>query len=659
MPCTTNGSTSSLQSNIQIEDWARLNTYHAEGVYSPEKKQDIVKIIQTAERDSKKLKAVGSIFSLSKVNVTDHYLLRTEKLNKFLSRPYPGNGKLGSGRSYRSATHNRNWLHQIVKPGIRLRPNHHLVYFEAGMKIKDLLHNLDQRNLAIPTMGAGGAQSIIGAISTGTHGSDVRKPPPSDYIRAIHLIGPGGQEWWIEPSEGLTTTDQLSNLPDWCVDTKIIQEDAFFQAALVSMGRMGVIYAIIFEAPNQSILEQRADKLAWSTVKRQLQNSVRNGYYTGSGVFNDTRNGQPLRFYQLNMAPNSPDDCYIMKRWESTNSTTVFDEKYHKDPLACFCNYPGWKMKAVIDLFLATASPLLIPWAVDTFVKIKKITVESKTLGEMMSKLFRVGREFRVVGIKSDLLDKPLADIASGLLEGLHYHDIDARDSTLLRAKSHKILDTHNYDLDNGCFTVDSVEYFFDAQSEAYIHFVEDVFSIAKDYNPVGGIIALRYIRQSDSLLSMEQFPLTVAVEVAALRPSEVNDRYMQRMKDAALARGGIPHWGQAYLFSQREVEQRYGEKINLWRKVLSEIESYGKKGTFSSSFTRQKGLETKKTLVQYQHHFNSKQLSYRKYLEQAKTLTHHTSNFKSIRAVKLVQEPFNKPKRQLNLRNELIKLLP
>jgi hypothetical protein len=66
-------------------------------------------------------------------------------------------------------------------------------------------------------MGAGGGQSILGALSTETHGSDVQLSPLCDYVRAIHLVGPGGQEWWVEPAESrIRLTDQASllALPD-------------------------------------------------------------------------------------------------------------------------------------------------------------------------------------------------------------------------------------------------------------------------------------------------------------------------------------------------------------------------------------------------------------------------------------------------------------
>ena len=67
-----------------------------------------------------------------------------------------------------------------------------------GITIHDLNDALDGMGLAMPTLGGANGQTLAGAFSTGTHGSDVDLPPIADGVRAIHMVGPGGQEWWLE-----------------------------------------------------------------------------------------------------------------------------------------------------------------------------------------------------------------------------------------------------------------------------------------------------------------------------------------------------------------------------------------------------------------------------------------------------------------------------
>ncbi len=55
----------------------------------------------------------------------------------------------------------------------------------------------------------------MGAVSTGTHGGDFQVPPLSDWVRALLLVGPGGQEWWVTSADSLFAGDEISkNLQD-------------------------------------------------------------------------------------------------------------------------------------------------------------------------------------------------------------------------------------------------------------------------------------------------------------------------------------------------------------------------------------------------------------------------------------------------------------
>jgi hypothetical protein len=56
-------------------------------------------------------------------------------------------------------------------------------------------------------MGGADEQSLAGAISTGTHGSDVELKPLADVVQAIHLMGAGAQQHWIERESRITTEE--------------------------------------------------------------------------------------------------------------------------------------------------------------------------------------------------------------------------------------------------------------------------------------------------------------------------------------------------------------------------------------------------------------------------------------------------------------------
>jgi len=47
----------------------------------------------------------------------------------------------------------------------------------------------------MPTLGGSNGQSIVGALSTSTHGADFDEAPFCDLIHAVHLVGADGQEY--------------------------------------------------------------------------------------------------------------------------------------------------------------------------------------------------------------------------------------------------------------------------------------------------------------------------------------------------------------------------------------------------------------------------------------------------------------------------------
>jgi hypothetical protein len=65
-------------------------------------------------------------------------------------------------------------------------------------------------------------------------------PPLADSVLALHLVGTGGTQYWIEPSPGITDPALLQKfvVPD--IDAQnIIYDNATFNACLVSLGCMG------------------------------------------------------------------------------------------------------------------------------------------------------------------------------------------------------------------------------------------------------------------------------------------------------------------------------------------------------------------------------------------------------------------------------------
>lgn len=93
------------------------------------------------------------------------------------------------------------------------------VRVEAGIRLKALSNELHARGLAMPNLGDIDAQSLAGALSTGTHGTGTRFPNLAGQVESVELVLADGRERTIADGEAL-------------------------RAARVSLGALGVIVAV-------------------------------------------------------------------------------------------------------------------------------------------------------------------------------------------------------------------------------------------------------------------------------------------------------------------------------------------------------------------------------------------------------------------------------
>jgi len=200
---------------------------------------------------------------------------------------------------------------------------HDFAFVEAGMTIYDLNTLLDSHpagwaeRRALKTMGGANGQTIVGAISTSTHGGDFARAPLADQVRAIYLIGQHGTHHWIEPrGQQITDADKvLATFP--CISrANVHYDDDMFNAVLVSMGAMGVIYAVVLDVVLQYSLLEFNKWTTWNGFKEALAanaGAVFDGHFAGLDTYLSQCHGelQPPpenRFLQLVINPIKNDD---------------------------------------------------------------------------------------------------------------------------------------------------------------------------------------------------------------------------------------------------------------------------------------------------------------------------------------------------------------
>jgi len=209
--------------------------------FKPTTIQEIVDIIQLAESKGFKVKAVGSGHSFSDVALTRDYLVDTHGLDKVLSL-------------------DRLSLKEQAKDG-------NLFLTECAIRIHELNAELDRRKKALINMGAYTGQTIIGAISTATHGSGAALDALPGFVEAIILVTEKGRVLQIERTQGVSVAPmQIGGL-----EVELIQDDDVFLSSVVSMGCLGIVYAVLLRVCDSYLLREKRTFCAWEEVRTMLE----------------------------------------------------------------------------------------------------------------------------------------------------------------------------------------------------------------------------------------------------------------------------------------------------------------------------------------------------------------------------------------------------
>jgi L-gulonolactone oxidase len=169
-------------------NWGRNQSSTPREVASPASVEAVSRIVERAAQDGRRVKAVGAGHSFTAAAVAEDIQLRLDQLT----------GILGADESAG------------------------LVTVAAGTPLHVLNAELEARGLSMSNLGDIDAQTISGAISTGTHGTGAALGGLASQVRGLQLVLADGSV--VEVSE---TSD-----PD------------LFQAARVGIGAFGIVTAV-------------------------------------------------------------------------------------------------------------------------------------------------------------------------------------------------------------------------------------------------------------------------------------------------------------------------------------------------------------------------------------------------------------------------------
>jgi FAD/FMN-containing dehydrogenase len=571
---------------------------------------DIAKAIRNAEADKTTIRALGSGWSFSDAvlpqiddvpiaEVAVEKLAGDDVLAKLLPKLEPHFGHGLDMTECASSLQDR--LADLLLDPKQLGQ---LFYVEAGIKIADLNTLLDHQRprRALATLGGSAGQTLAGAFSTGTHGGDFDRPPLADTVRAIYLIGARGVHHWIERKTPITDPAKLQAQYPCLAPANIHYDDDMFHAVLVSMGAMGVIYAVVVDTVPQYSLVQWNRWRTWEKLKREAGAKLAgalDGSWSGLDDFlaaNFTKTAPKNRFLQVVVNPIKNDDgshnCYVTNRVDvplqlvptgpeaRALSTLTGDELKN----AIQADRDFGPFAAGVFLFMHSNSESLIdkaravvsiseqygyPWAVRAIISF------------ILQEAFPASNAVEIFGdLPRDLQKKSRAMPAPGPRVDTGY----------------QIMTGGGW---GGKIPVTSMEAVFElGDAIAFIDEMLDRIDKTITVGPVvsggkrlpAGYISLRVSGKTSALLGMQRLPMSAHVEISMLDTAH-DEGWIETAQQVAIDGGGVLHWGQSLgKLTAADVKKQYGKQLETWKKVRKALN--GNAMTFVNAFMTRLGLD-------------------------------------------------------------------
>ncbi|MES2372781.1 MAG: FAD-binding protein [Bacteroidota bacterium] len=141
---------------------------------------------------------------------------------------------------------------------------------QCGNGIWEISKFLRKKNLSLKTSGASNGQTIAGMIATGAHGSAFDFGAAQDFVVGLHIIVGPNRHVWLERKSAPVVSDVLINN----LQTERIQDDALFNAALVSFGSFGIIHGVMIETEDLFLLEAYMRQMPYDDSLRKIMETL-------------------------------------------------------------------------------------------------------------------------------------------------------------------------------------------------------------------------------------------------------------------------------------------------------------------------------------------------------------------------------------------------
>jgi len=227
-------------------------------------------------------------------------------------------------------------------------------HVEAGITIAELGQLLAHQSprLSLRAISGSPGATLAGALATATHGAEFNWPLLIDSVKAVHLVGPGGLQWWIEGDVPIADPQKLRAVYPDIDPSRIIQgarqvggvvPQDWLGAAIVSLGCLGVVYSVVLEVVPLFGVREVVVKKTWGNlflgsefagaaiadvlkdpaktkrVSARIVKLMQNGILSGTGIPQFDQQGSWVNQYAdlaINPIPHADGtfDCWISNR---------------------------------------------------------------------------------------------------------------------------------------------------------------------------------------------------------------------------------------------------------------------------------------------------------------------------------------------------------
>jgi len=245
-----------------------------------------------------------------------------------------------------------------------------LVFAQCGNGIWELNDALRKKNLSLKTCGASNGQTIVGAMSTGAHGSTIDIGGVQDYVVGLHIIVSPDRHIYVERKSAPVVSALLIQK----LETELVQDDDLFNAALVSFGSFGIIHGVMMETEDLYLLETNMQRIPYTApLKNAMQTLDISSLNLPGG------NERPFHFSVTINPYDLQNGAHVYAHYKRPYRNDYEKAKHNSagigpgDDAACFIGK------------LSDAAPALVPKIVNLFLtnRLKPYNGKTGTLGEI------------------------------------------------------------------------------------------------------------------------------------------------------------------------------------------------------------------------------------------------------------------------------------